>query len=272
MQRHTQPPRIDPESIEPGSSGDDDSGATVTRIGTVFGGAACAALAASLPAELRIGDGGSTGRALEQWLALSALLLPLAVVLVGALRRARVGVRMLVGEGGRALATLALWWCVLEAGVLSVVGTVLRAKTHHHGLAGVTFAAIALVTGVFSALVAARGAEMLATLPRLVQRVALYVAASAAFAVVALVGVRTARAEDLHTASALVDVLALVVASAIASARALARLRPLAIAGVPASAMLLVLGLASLRAHPALRDALDAAAPVQAWVLGVFAN
>jgi hypothetical protein len=267
MQRDTPPPRLDHEPLE-----EDDSGALVTRVGTVFGAAACAVVVATIPTELRVGDGGSTMRALQGWLALSALLLPVAVVIVGVLRRARVGLQLLAGERLGALAAGVLWWCVLEAGILSVFGAVLRAKTHHHGLAGVTFALFAVGSGVFSAFLAVRGAKLVSALPPVGQRLGLAVAAGAAFIVLMLVGIRTARAEGLQTASALVDVLALVVSCALASARPFARVRPLAILGVPAAAMIMVIGLATLRASPELQTSLVAAAPVQRWILAIFSR
>lgn len=263
-----QDPRRDPRQ-EP-VDGSDGSSTLVMRLGTVVGGGVLAATASSLPAVLRIGDGGSVLRALEQWLALAALLTPLAVLVVGVLRRGRVGLRILVGDRAPLFAAAALWWAVLELGVLSVFGSVLRAKTHHHGLAGVTFAILALVTGVVVALLASRGVRMLLRMPPGGHRVALIVAASAAFLVVALVGIRTSRAAGLHTAAALVDSLALVVSAAIASTRAMSRWRPLAVAGVPAAVALLLLGFVCMRAEPDLKELFTDGAPVQAWVLGLF--
>jgi hypothetical protein len=163
-----------------------------------------------------------------------------------------------------------LWWAVLELGVLSVFGSVLRAKTHQHALAGVTFAILALVSGLVVALLASRGVGMLLRMPPSGHRVALIVAASAAFIVVALVGIRTSRAIGLHTAAAMVDGLALVVSAAIASSRAMSRWRPLAVAGVPIAVAILLLGFACVRGEPDLQSLLVEGAPVQAWVLGLF--
>jgi hypothetical protein len=261
-------PRRDPRQ-DPADDSEDGS-TFVMRLGTVVGGGVLAATASSLPAVLRIGDGGSVLRAIEQWLALAALLTPLAVLVVAVLRRGRVGLRILVGDRGPLLAAAALWWAVLELGVLSIFGSVLRAKTHHHGLAGVTFAILALVTGLVVALLASRGVRMLLRMPPGGHRVALIVAASAAFVVVALVGIRTSRAPGLHTAAALVDSLALVVSAAIASTRAMSRWRPLAVAGVPVATALLLLGFVCMHAEPDLKEMFTEGAPVQAWVLGLF--
>jgi hypothetical protein len=254
MQREPNPPsghdpRLDPHPDERHGSqeGDAEASSFVTRLGTVVGGGVLAAAVSSLPAELRIGDGGSIIRAIEQWLALAALLTPLAILLAAV-----------------------LWWAVLELGVLSVFGAVLRAKTHHHGLAGVTFAILALISGLVIAMLAVRGVRMLLKMPSMGHRVALMVVAGAAFLVIALIGLRTSRAAGLHTAAAMVDTLALVVSGAFASTRAMARWRPLAVGGVPMAAFILLLGFACVHAEPDLQAVLAEGAPVQAWVLGFF--
>ena len=266
MQRQQQPPTLGLEPLE----GDEAAASTATRLGTVVGGGVLAAIASSLPAELRIGDGGSVVRAFEQWLALAALLTPFAILVVAVLRRGRTGLQLLAGERAPLFAAAALWWAVLELGVLSVLGAVLRANTHHHGLAGVTFAMLALVSGVVVALLAVRGVGMLARLPAQGHRLALGVVVLTSFVVIVLVGVRTARAEGMHTAAALVDLLALLVSSAIASSRAMARWRPLAVGGLPVAAAILLLGYATVRAEPDLSGLLAEGAPVQAWLLGLL--
>jgi hypothetical protein len=267
MLQGTQPPRIDRDALS-----EDESGELVTRLGTVVAGGLFVALAASVPAEMRIGDGGSLSRALDQWLALAAVAMPIAIALVGVLRRARAGVRILVGDHTLVLAVSAIGWAVVEVGFLSVLGAVLRAKTHHHGLAGVTFALVALVSGLLTGLLAVRGGRLLANASETIRRGVLYVAAAMAFVIVMLVGVRTAGAEGMQTASALVDVLGLVIAASIASARPFTRARALAIAGVPLAVLVVALGLGALHAQPALHDAVVAQAPVQGWILGLFSS
>ncbi len=263
MQREPHPPTVGQEPLQEGAA----AASPITRFGTVVGGGVLAAVASSLPAELRIGDGGSVLRAFEQWLALAALLTPLAIVFVAVFRRSRAGLRIVAGDRAELFAAAALWWAVLELGVLAVFGTVLRAKTHHHGLAGVTFAMLALLSGLVVALFALRGVRMLARVPVQGHRIALGVVAATSFIVIVLVGTRTARAEGLHTSSALVDMLALVVSTAIASSRAMARWRPLAVGGVPIAAAILLLGYATVRAEPDLSGALAEGAPVQAYLL-----
>ena len=58
MQTLQQPPSLEDEPIE-----DDDSSTLLTRFGTAIGGAVTASIVSSLPAVLRMGDGGSSVRA-----------------------------------------------------------------------------------------------------------------------------------------------------------------------------------------------------------------
>jgi hypothetical protein len=178
-----------------------------------------------------------------------------------------VGVRILAGPHLAVLAASVMWWATLEAGVLAVFGAVLRAKTHHHGLAGVTFAVFALLSGLLVALLAARGARMLLRSPELTQRIAVTVTAMATFAILMLAGVKTARAEGLHTAAAQVDCLALVVAAAIASSPAFAKARPFAIAGVPVAVLVLLVGLTTLHGDTSIDKTLLKGAPLHGWLL-----
>jgi hypothetical protein len=266
MQRQS-PPSLAPEPVD-----QDDASALLTRFGTVVGGGVAAALLASLPAVMRIGDGGSAARALDEWVATASLLTPVAILAVGVLRRARHGLRLLVGDHTVALAAAVLWWAVIESSVLAAFGAVLRAKTHHHGLAGVTFAAAALVSGVLVALLAARGGRMIERMPPAARRIGIGLASAAAFLVVLLVGIRTARAEGMHTAAGLVDVLALAVTSAVASARPLSRLRAVALVGVPLSVLVVVLGFSALHRSPSLETAILDAAPIHGFVLSALAR
>jgi hypothetical protein len=266
MQREPHPPTFGDEPLED----DQVAASSVARFGSVVGGGVLAAAVASLPAELRLGEAHSFLGAIGQWLALIAILTPLSVLAVAVLRRARTGLRLLVGGQTLLFAAAVLWWAVLELGILSIFGAVLRAKTHHHGLAGVTFAILALISGLMVALLAVRGVRMLSRLPVGSHRVALLIVSAAAFLVVALIGVRTSRAVGLHTASALVDSIALLGATTIASSRAVARGRRLAVAGVPIAAAVMLLGFACLRAEPELNELLAQGAPLQSWLLGLL--
>jgi FtsH-binding integral membrane protein len=239
----------------------------ILRVGRTVGEGVAAAVISALPGALRMGEEASVLRALEQWIVLGALGTPIAVTAVLVIKRARVGLHMLAGDRANVLALGVLWWSVIELGLLSLFGAVLRKTTHQHALAGVTFAAFAIVTGAFVGLLAKRTTSSIARGGPVAQKSALLVAGGAAFVAVMLIGVRTSRAEGLHTAAALVDVLALAVTSTVASSRAFDRYRPLAIAGVPSAIFILMVGFTTLRFDPRLDEVLPETAPVHAAML-----
>lgn len=247
---------------------DEAEASFVTRFGAVVAGGVLSAILASLPAALRMGDGGLVGRALEQWLALAALLTFPAILAVFIAKRARTGMKMLAGDRAPIVVTGLLWWCVLELMVLSIFGGLLRKHTHHHGLAGVTFAAFAIVSGASIAVLAIRAARLLARVEPRLQRMALGVTGGAVFVAIVIVGVRTGQAPALPTAAALVDVSALVLAASVLSSRAVAQVKAITIGGVPAGVLLLILGISTLIAEPQIRESIAARAPMHAWFLG----
>lgn len=264
-----QPPT---ERFAPESEPESDDSSLALKLGFIVAGGVISAVTSSLPPALRIGAELSAGRAFERWLVLSALALPLSVFAVAVLQRARVGVRLLAGESTSLLATGILWWCVIELGVLSFFGALLRKATHHHALAGVTFAVFAVVSGIFVALFARRTTLMLARGSATLQRAAFAVAGASAFAGIMLVGFRTSRADGMHTAAMLVDGVALAVTSTIVSSRAFSHWRPLALASVPAAVLVLVAGLTKLRFSPELGQSLLETAPIHAWVLTLLGS
>jgi hypothetical protein len=227
---------------------EEESGDTsaITRVGTAAFGGVLAAVVASLPAPMRLGDGGSMVRAGAGWMVLAAVATPLAVLFIGVLRRARTGAQIAFGDRLEVVASAVLAWTTLQLLFTGFFGSLLRKHTHHHGLAGVTFAIGALVCGVLLALFVRRVMTKLAGLSAAAHRIALVLTGSMAFLAIIVAGVRTAPTEDLSTAAGLVDALALAIACGIASSRLLARQRPLAIAGVPAAALVLVLGVTLL--------------------------
>jgi hypothetical protein len=262
------PPPIERLAREPEPGADGPP--IVLRIGSLVAGGVLAALAASLPASLRTGDPPSIAGALLRWLVLSAVATPLAIAAVAVIERARVGWRLLVGERGRLVALGVLWWSVLETTLCAAVGAVLRKTTHQHSLAGVTFAVIAVVSGLLLALFARRIAAMLEAGGDGLQRLAIGVGAACVLVTLALAGARLSRAEGMHAAAGLVDTISFTVASVLGSARVLARSRSLALAGVPVAVLVLMLGLASLRGEPGLREALAETAPMHALVIALF--
>ncbi len=255
------------ERLETEPEPESDGSSVVMRVGYIVASGVLAALAASLPAALRMGDGAA--RVLEHWVALAALATPMGVIAVAVLKRARVGLRLLVGERAPLFATGVLWWCVIELGLLSIFGAVLRKTTHHHALAGVTFSVFAVVTGLVVALLARRATKNIARGGGNLHRVGLAIAAGAAFIVLLLVGVRTSKTDEVPTAAALVDALALLITSTITSSRPFSRFRPMAIAGVPVAVLIIIIGLTTLRFDPQMRESLFSGAPIHGLVLSV---
>lgn len=204
------------------------------------------------------------------WMALAAVAMPITVLFVGVFRRARTGAQHVAGDRIEVVAAAVLAWTTLQILFTGFFASLLRKHTHHHGLAGVTFALFALFCGVFFALLVRRVMTKLASMPPAAHRIALVITGLMTFVVVIVAGVRTASAEDLSTAAGLVDALALAIACGIASSRLIARQRPLAIAGVPTAALVLVIGLASLHGNAPLREALTKSAPIHGILLSVF--
>lgn len=251
----------------------DESGEPIIlRLGFIVAGGVLSALVSALPAALRMGEGGSVARALEQWIVLAAVATPLAVVGVAVMRRARVGLRLLMGDRAELLALGVLWWSVLEVALLSIFGAVLRKTTHQHALAGVTFSMFAVMSGVVLALFARKTTMMLADATPTMRKAALGIGAACAFLGLTIVGVRLSRAEGMHTAAGLVDSLAFAVATAIASSRLLVRWRPVAIAGVPLAVLVIMVGLTTLRFEPGLSKALAETAPMHSLVIALFGS
>lgn len=255
-----------PGSAPPPPARADDGGSAVVRFGTAVGLAAVAALACVVPAAMRVAssDAGDVG-ATHAWVALAAAaLLPMLAAVV-VLRGAREGLRAFAGAGaGLRLYGVALWIATLVVG-LSLFGSALRATTHHHALAGVTFAFGALVFAVGDALVCVRVVAIARGLPEGGRRVLLVALAIAVGVLLLAVGVRFVRAASHDAASyaaagTVVDVLAFALAALFASRRSLVSRRSIALVGPPIAVVVAALGVATLRDAP-LRAAIGERAP-----------
>jgi len=245
----------------------------VVRFGTSVGLGAVAALAAAIPATMRIapvvGDGVGAARV---WLALAAATLVPMLAAVAVLRGAREGLRAFAGPGAglRALGA-SLWIASLGVG-LTFFGTVLRAETHQHALAGVTFAFGALAFSVASAVVCARLVAIARAAPVLGRRAIVFVAGTAAVLALAYVGMRFLHAASHDAASygaagTVVDALAFALAAFFASHRALRGRLMFALIGPPVAVVVVALGVRTLRGVPPLRDAIGESAPAFAPVV-----
>lgn len=254
------------EQLEAGA----DGGTVGARIAGIVGSGFLAAIVSSLPSALRMGGRGSFGLALEQWLALTAVSIPLAVLAVAVVGRARVGAHHVAGRRGTSLVIALLWSLVTELGLLSIFGTVLRKTTHHHALAGVTFAMFAVVSGALVALFARRIALLLAQDGSPRERQALALGGGASALAVLIIGFRMAGVEELHTTPALVDAVLLVTASVIASSRIVPRPRTLMLGASGAAVVVILAGLAAARLDSELQQGLLQTSPVFSFVSGLF--
>jgi hypothetical protein len=238
----------------------------VIRFGTVAGVGTAGALACSLPAALRLLRGlGETDSAAHVWLGLAAAaLLPMMAAVV-VLRLAREGSRAFGGDGAAFAYGVSMWLVLLVVG-LSVFGRVLRATTHHHALAGVTFALGGLALAVATAALCARLVAVVRDAPPFPRRV-LYVALTGFLGVALLwVALGCARASSHDSASAsqvgtVVDVFAFVVAAGYAARSSIVVRRIFALVGPPAMVVVLAVGIPALRWEP-LHEAVQERAPL----------
>ena len=248
--------------------------AAVVRVGHALATAVLCALAAVTPAALRMSSHSEPTMGLPRaWILLTGLVvLPMAFT-SALLRRAAAGFRGLGPDAadGRLVGTLA--WGAWMLAFLDVLGATLRAKTHHHALAGVTFALVALGAGLFFALLARRLTNVLRSLEQSAH-------ASAARALTLFViglpllllayALRRAGADlDASLRATIVDASALGIAALFGAWLELPPRRELGALGLPVALVLAGLATWMLR-DPAAREAVDANAPALAWLLSLF--
>jgi hypothetical protein len=169
-----------------------------------------------------------------------------------------------------------LWVASLLVG-FTVFGSVLRAQTHQHALAGVTFAFGALAFAVASAVVCARFVVIARSASALGRRALVLALGGAAVLALAFVGTRFLRAASHDAASygaagTVVDVLAFALAAFFASHRSLRGHRAFAVIGPPVAVVVVALGVLTLRSAPLLRDAIGESAPAFAPVVELLSR
>ncbi len=226
------------------------------RLGTALGAALGASTLAAGPAALRLAGATETGAA---WVALVALTLAPMFVAVLVLRQARVSVAAFGGSRAHLrIGALALWLGASFA-ILAVLGAVLRATTHHHPLAGVTFALLGMLAGIGLVPVCLRVSAIVQR--STTSRAGLFVLFAVSL-LVPLLLMQRARAGLAPSSSATcVDLLAFGMAALFASRPALAGRRRLALSGPPLALLAFALGLYQIfAAHPPL-DLLNERAP-----------
>jgi hypothetical protein len=236
------------------------------------GAGALSALSATVPAAIRIADvPEAVSGVLPTWMVLAGAAVLPTILATAALRGARSAMRAFTGAGWPVRGAGIALWATSGFAWLTAFGAVLRATTHHHGLAGVTFALFG-GAGLFAlGLVVARFVAVART--HAAVRLALFAGAPILAALETLLVLRIARP---FAASFFVDVLAIGVALSIGSHPDLhpteARRRPLAVIGPPLAAFLLALGAAALRASPGIAAATQGTAPLFAPFVDVFTH
>jgi hypothetical protein len=149
--------------------------------------------------------------------------------------------------------------------MFALFGSALRATTHQHALAGVTFSFGAFLIAVVSALFCARIVTILWRAPPYLRAGLATVLSVCILALVGWIGMRFLRAtaEDPGSASAsamVVDVLAFTLAALFSARSSLESKRALALVGPPIALVVALLGVSTLH-DGLLRDAIDQRAP-----------
>lgn len=244
------------------------------RVGQALATAVPCALVAVTPSALRIISHTDTIMGpIGAWVLLAGVaVLPLALA-SALLRRAAAGFRGLGPDaaGGRLAGSLA--WGAWMLAVLYVLGATLRERTHHHALAGVTFALVALAAGLFLALLGRRFASVVRALEEASH--GSFARALTAFAVglpLLLLGfaLRHAGPElDASLRASIIDGSALGIAALLCARLELPPRRELGALGVPVSLALVGVAAWMLR-DAATREAFRASAPALHWLLSLF--
>ncbi|HEX7662907.1 MAG TPA: hypothetical protein VF407_00275 [Polyangiaceae bacterium] len=240
----TRPPPDSEEDAQPVSP--------VLRFGSLVGAALVSALLASAPAALRMDDVPGA------WLSLAAIeLLPLALAIF-VFRHARVGLKAYAGERAQERSLTVALWLSATVVVFSLLGAVLRATTHHHALAGVTFAIVALVASVALIPASARIVDIALGWLQKGARARLVVAFVLLATMFGLVVLRLVHAVPPEAtlspkaSSDVVDLFTFAVVAILASTPQIAGRRMLALIGPPAAVALLAVGIPRLVSSPTL--------------------
>lgn len=225
---------------------EEDDASWLLRFGTSIGVAFVVAVVGTAPAALRVAKSMPDVGLFSVWAVIGAAALVPAIVLVALFRGARRGARSFLTERALAHGTKLFTFGALGPPVVVTLGTILRAKTHHHALAGVTFSIVVALVFValfafatrVSSIVEARG-------PRFTK--AGFTLSFVAFlASVGWVGLSASRAGGVAS-GAFLDTLALLLACGLGSRRGFVDARPLAFVGPPLAAAMLALGITTTR-------------------------
>jgi hypothetical protein len=217
------------------------------------------------PAAARVSGVLASASGLRIWLGLAAAALGPMVAAIAVLRGAAEGMRAFAGPGATLRAFGVGMWLASLLVTLSWFGSLLRATTHHHALAGVTYAFGALALAVGLGLLCARIVAILEGASLAARSLALGALGGAMVVALAWMAVRFGRAASHDAASAaeaatVVDVLIFAVCSFLASRRAWGAPRPLALVGPPLAVVTLAMGISTLQ-DAGLRQSIAERAP-----------
>ncbi len=246
------------------------------RFGAIVGAGVLAAGFMALPAALRVGAAAGSGGAIAAWLALVACAIVPATLGVALLRGAREGLRAFAGPNAMLHLLGAATWLVCVFGAMTALGAALRATTHHHGLAGVTFALFALFASVAIGLVVRRVVVVAQRSSPRARALLVGLTALALAAVVMIAGVGLTRAAPASplpasTGALFVDLLAYGIGVGFLSRAEFARRHLLAHLGLPLAGGLVTLGVLLLRSSPGLVAAVLEHAPAFAPLAEIVA-
>ena len=260
----------------PPSSRIDGGSSLAWRLGALAGLATVGAVACTLPATLRVSPMLTGPQAVVRaWAALSAAaLLPMGFA-VAALRGAWRAWREL-GEEVSPLGAFGVGLWVTGLFVwLELLGAFLRATTHHHALAGVTYAFGALLLASGWGLVCRRTVGILRDLGEGRRRIAMvsfgvFFLAAILFIAVRFFSVASKDAASAMAASMVIDVVAFALAALFVSAD-WGKWRLLAIVGPPLALFLAALGFSTL-GDPSVAQVIREQAPAYAPIAGLVSR
>lgn len=229
----------------------------VAQVGVALGGAALSSLACTGHAAVRLTPAGVSWPV--AWVALAAAaFLPAFVLLLG-LPRAMVAMLAFDPKSTRTRWTALFLWVALMELSAFVVGKFLRQSTHHHALAGATYAVVALGLAVAVGLFAVRVSWLVARLGEVAVRVGVVGSALAAVAVLAFL----ARALGDTARLTLIDGAAFVVAVGLAARASRVSDPKVGYIGGPIALVLFVAGAWLLRSQGSvIASAVDAFVPL----------
>jgi hypothetical protein len=212
------------------------------------------ALVASAPATVRVAEESRCGD-LNVCLALSALAFVPMLLAIVVVRRARATLTEVLGRGLSTFWTALLVWAAIDSLALTGLGAVLRRTTHHHALAGVTFALGATALVILFVPMARRIVQTAGAYSGVV---ALLAALVLLLVVVALVGT--------HTSAVAVDLLVFLVV-AVAVSVVSAPTGRAGMLGIPLAVALIAGGTWELVSCPSILDVASQHAPIHTWML-----